>query len=271
MTSVQSEIVIPLLQELAATQQWSLIDADVAALANAISPFVAQEEDPTETKITKIALNYYHDGPMFEAMRTPNDTEGEQLWAEWRAYMVSLANNKGLYGEVAEELAQEVYLQTARALEKFRFGSRLKTYFCGIFINCYRHWARSNKSQTQHEKVLAPWEGEETQEAHQDWLVDDTPQPEEAVLERVHGGQVARLVHDEILKLTKSQDFQILRWYYVDQRFIDKAGNLQKWTDEAIGQELDMPLNTVTSRRLRAVRRLKKHPRLQELFYELTN
>ncbi|MEZ4617106.1 MAG: hypothetical protein R2867_16585 [Caldilineaceae bacterium] len=61
-----------------------------------------------------------------------------------------------------------------------------------------------------------------------------------------------------------------MRWYYVEQRFVDENGNEQKWTDDNIGQQLNMPLNTVTSRRLRAVRRLKNHPRLQELFTELT-
>jgi len=254
-------------------EQWPLDQADREALIDAVAPLLQPEDQPSV--IGRVVINYYHDGPMVEAMRLPGAI-GEALWAEWRAYMVSLANNKGLYGDAAEDLAQECYLQTVRALGTFRFGSRLKTYFCGIFLNCYRHWARSAKRQGTHEEMLPVYDAAEAetaagQEERLPWLIDQRAQPQEIVVEQLHGGEIATLVNDEIAKITKSQDFQILRWYYVEQRFIDNEGNEQKWTDDAIGQQLDMPLNTVTSRRLRAVRRLKKHPRLQELFVELTN
>ncbi|MCB0085065.1 MAG: sigma-70 family RNA polymerase sigma factor [Caldilineaceae bacterium] len=252
-----------------AAQQWPLTPADCDALTAAVAPFVAQEERPTASTVQRIVINYYHDGPMVEAMRAPGQT-GEALWQEWRAYMVSLANSKGIYGEAADDLAQEAYLQTVRALANFRFGSRLKTYFCGIFLNCYRHWVRSATRQDAHEEGLPIDDGDEQAEERLPWLVDQEAPPEEAVVTQMHGGQIATLVHEEIAKLTKSQDLQILRWYYVEQRFVDAEGTEQKWTDDRIGQQLDLPLNTVTSRRLRAVRRLKNHPRLQELFAELT-
>ena len=248
---------------------WPLNDTDSVALVDAVAPYIAQETSPSLAAIQRIVTNYYHDGPMVEAMQS-HDTAGEELWSEWRAYMVSLANSKGLYGDLADDLAQEVYLQTVRALGTFRFGSRLKTYFCGIFLNCYRHWARSNKGLENREEALPTIEHDEAQEERLPWLVDEGPSPEEAVLRQVHGGQIATLVHEEISKITKSQDFQILHWYYVERRFVDDEGNEQKWTDDYIGRQLDMPLNTVTSRRLRAVRRLKSHPRLRELFDELT-
>lgn len=255
-------------------EQWPLHEADGEALVAAVTPFLPSEDQPTPSAIKRVVVNYYFDGPMVEAMRG-SDPSGEVLWAEWRAYMVSLANSKGIYGDAAEDLAQETYLQTVRALSSFRFGSRLKTYFCGIFLNCYRHWVRSAKRQGSHEESLLSYETDDdstdnTIEERLPWLVDQSAQPQEIVIEQVHGGQIATLVNDEIAKITKSQDFQILRWYYGEQRFVDEEGNEQKWTDDAIGRHLDMPLNTVTSRRLRAVRRLKNHPRLQELFAELT-
>jgi len=116
----------------------------------------------------------YHDGPMVEAMRA-NSADGQELWRDWRAYMVSLANSRGIYGDTAEELAQDAYLQTERALANFRFGSRLKTYFCGIFLNCYRHWARSNKSPGAREEELTPLIENENAEEQVPRLVDSTP------------------------------------------------------------------------------------------------
>ena len=127
---------------------------------------------------------------------------------------------------------------------------------------------RSTKRQESHEAILLSHEEDEHEE-RLPWLVDAAAQPEETVVAQLHGGQIAQLVQAEISKIIKSQDFQILRWYYVEQRFIDEEGNEQKWTDDHIGRRLNMPLNTVTSRRLRAIQRLKKQPQLQALFGEL--
>ncbi|MEZ4617107.1 MAG: hypothetical protein R2867_16590 [Caldilineaceae bacterium] len=121
----------------------------------------------------QIAINYFYDGPMVAAMQS-NDGTGEALWVEWRTYMVSLANSKGLYGDLADELAQEAYIQTVRALGNFRFGSRLKTYFCGIFLNCYRHWARSNRGRTAREATLPVGETDESGEEQLPWLIDES-------------------------------------------------------------------------------------------------
>jgi hypothetical protein len=74
----------------------------------------------------------------------------------------------------------------------------------------------------------------------------------------------------EISRIVNSEDFQILHLYYVERTFGDSAGQERKWTDKAIGEQLGMPLNTVTSRRLRAIQRLKNNEPLRSLFAQVT-
>ncbi|MEZ4683376.1 MAG: hypothetical protein R2932_55130 [Caldilineaceae bacterium] len=170
---MQREELSAIVETINESQGWCLTSADRAALVTALMPLVAQEAQPTPAAVRQIAINYFYDGPMVAAMQS-NDGTGEALWVEWRTYMVSLANSKGLYGDLADELAQEAYIQTVRALGNFRFGSRLKTYFCGIFLNCYRHWARSNRGRTAREATLPVGETDESGEEQLPWLIDES-------------------------------------------------------------------------------------------------
>jgi hypothetical protein len=58
----------------------------------------------------------------------------------------------------------------------------------------------------------------------------------------------------------------------VEETYIDEqTGETKKWTDEAIGERLGKPTNTVTSKRRRALQRLKNHPRLKRVFENLVD
>jgi RNA polymerase sigma factor (sigma-70 family) len=256
-------------QDVAHTQGWRLSVAGIGALTEAILPHVQHSADSTVRTIQKIALNYYLDGPMVQQMCIAGTPEGERLWTEWRGYMLSLARAKGLSAENAEELAQTVYLQAAKALRTFHFGSRLKTYFCGIFINCFRYWARTNQSIEQREQALLV-EGYDLEEATTFTKLDKYPSPEEQVIEQLQNTQIQSLVRQEIQKIINSEDFQILYRYYVEKNFIDNNGQQHKWTDKEISEHLELPLNTITSRRLRAVQRLKHNAHLRTMWTQLS-
>ena len=78
------------------------------------------------------------------------------------------------------------------------------------------------------------------------------------------------LVNQEIQKIVKTEDYQILYWYYIEQYTVDSyTKSIIKWTDKEIGEQLEMPLNTVTARRTRALARLRQSHRLQQLFQDL--
>jgi RNA polymerase sigma factor (sigma-70 family) len=254
--------------EVAQQERWRLSPAGHDALAAAILPFVTQAPDVDLRMAQRIALNYYLDGPMVQQMAERRTVDGDRLWREWRVYILSLARSKGLAEEEAEELAQEVYVQTARALQTFRFGSRLKTYFFGIFLNCYRRWVRTAVTETQREQPLED-DHDDEDGGNGPQFVDPGATPEQEALAGDHHSRLRELVRQEVQKIIHSEDFQILYWYYVEKSYVDAATNDSvKWTDKVIGERLGMPLNTVTSRRIRALQRLQRNAHLRALFAE---
>ncbi len=46
----------------------------------------------------------------------------------------------------AEEIAQETWIRAITHLKTFQWNSSLKTWLCGITINCAREWIRKNKA-----------------------------------------------------------------------------------------------------------------------------
>jgi RNA polymerase sigma factor (sigma-70 family) len=256
---------------LARSQGWLLTPAGNEALAVAILPHVQALAAPSEPLIARVALNYFLDGPMVQAMGAASSPESERLWSDWRGYILSLARARRLTDEQAEELAQEVYLQTSRVLVNFHFHSRLKSFFCGIFLNCYRHWVRRRQKLARREEPLTKPSGQESESEALRELVDDAPALEEQVLNELQNGQLRARVTQEIQKIISSQDYQILYLYYVEQRLTDANALERKWTDKEIGEHLGMPLNTVTSRRLRALQRLQRNEHLRTWFGELVN
>jgi hypothetical protein len=100
-------------------------------------------------------------------------------------------------------------------------------------------------------------------------LISGEATPDVRVIEQVTQADLAQAVRREIEHLLATEDFQILYWYYVEKTHLSAEGSQTNWTDKAIGAALGLPLNTVTSRRLRALERLRKNERLQRLFLDL--
>lgn len=249
---------LTIVQVLSQEQGWSLPPAGVAVLADAILPIIAAASPILDAdQIRLIILNYYADGPTVQAMMTSGSAVGEQLWRDWQAKMVKAAQKKGLSAQDAEDLVQIAFLHTRHALQNFQFKSQLTTYFHAIFNRQYVKWL-------QGETRLETTDLEENPEA---------PPPALTVAGNaaaIENAEVRQLVTQEIHKIIKSQDYQILYWHYVEQREIDGAtGEEKKWTDKSIGERLGMPTNTVTARRLRALERLRQNSRLATLFREL--
>lgn len=244
---------LPVVQQLAQEQSWNLPPAGVTALVDAILPFLSSPAKPTVHLIRTVATNYFLDGPMVQQMLAPNSARGEQLWLDWRSQVLKVARHKGLTAEEADDLVQAVYLQTAKALRTFHFQARVKTYFYSIFHKHFAKWL-----QTKNKVETTPLESDV---ALPTALIDTQS------TEQVENAEIQDLVRAEIQKIVNSIDFQILYLFYGEESEVDPAtGGEKKWTDKTIGEKLNMALNTVTSRRLRALQRLRQNPRLAELF-----
>lgn len=248
---------LSIVKELTQAEAWPLPPDGIIALTDAILPIVAATPMPDDEQIRRTVLNYYADGPAVQAMLTPGSTVGEQLWRNWQTKMLTVAKKKGTTDQDAEDLMQHLFLHTRRALQNFQFKSQLQTYFLAIFNRQYAKWL-------QRETRWVTTDLEENPEV---------PPPGLTVANvgiAVENAEIGQLVLQEIQKIIKSEDYQILYWYYVETSDIDSAtGQVTKWTDKTIGERLGMPINTVTARRLRALARLRENSRLAILFREL--
>jgi len=259
-------------QDLSHEKEWQLPPEGIEALVEAILPFARHASGSDDWMIRKIALNYYLDGPTVQQMRTQESADGGRLWEEWRNHFVIVARRKGVSPEDADDLVHDVYVQANKALHTFRFESRLKTFFYSIFGNCYKQWLR-DEIERRRKREISIEEGKSTNgESLKLLLPDKSPLPEDAASRQIQSAEI-RLIEKEIRKILKSEDFQILHWYYVEETYIDEeTGEKKKWTDKAIGERLAMPRNTVTSRRRRALQRIleyvRDHPRLGEIIRE---
>lgn len=245
---------LPYIQGLANESAWTLTSEDLSALTDAILPFLSDASSPQD--IRTVAHNYYLDGPLVLQMQTPSATQGELRWLEWRTYMLKLAYKKGLSAEEAEDLVQTLYLHTHRSLASFKFNSRATTYFHSIFNNQYLKWL-----QTKKKDVVSSLDNANEYEI--EFLDNNATSDAETI-------ELRQLISQEIQRLLNDIDFKILFLFYVEKSTMDpQSGKTHKWTDAAIGELLNMPLNTVTSRRTRALQRLQQNARLRIWFNDL--
>lgn len=258
---------LQVIQDLASEEKWQLSNEGIGALADAILPFVQKSSGPDDRKIQRIALNYYRDGPMVQQMLARGSPDGEQLWETWRARFLSWARSRGVPADDAQDLAQDVAVQAGKALNNFRFECGLGTYLKQVFLNVHKYQLRK-LSQRERREVLA--EGESAAaEVPEQAIQGDHPSPETVVVAQEEIAAMRKLIEEEVRRIIRSEDFRILYWYYVEEMYIDEVtGAKKRWTDEAIGERLGMPRNTVTARRHRALRRLRNNPRLRRVFSE---
>lgn len=260
---------LQIVQDLAREEEWQLSPQGIEALVEAILSFVQHVSDPADRRIRSIAHNYYLDGPMVQEMLTQGSPEGERLWAEWRQYFVNVARTKGMYPEQAEDLVQDLYFQTSKALNTFRFECRLKTFVYSVFSRCYKQWVRDKKLRDDKEQLLIEGEGGNGVPL-EPATPGQFPSPEEAVIEQMQHAELRQLVEEELERILKSEDVQILRLYYMEETYIDEeTGAKAKWTHQAIGERFGMPTGTVSSRIWWARKRIRNHPRLERRFRQL--
>ena len=243
--------------DLVQQHSWPLSMEGMVALVEAILPLIADLTECDAHTIQTLADNYYHDGPMVQQMCDHNSSQHERLWGEWRTYMVKVARSKGMTDEEAVGLVQTLYIETQSALLRFSYRCRLSTYFYGIFNNHFARWV-------QRRKRVRDKEGVELEENREAGPVVDAP--DDAIIQ----DELRRLVREEVQKMLSGEVYQILYLYYVEQTYLDPETNIvHKWTDKAIGAALDLPLNTVTTKRTRALRHLRQHPKLAQLFQDM--
>ena len=236
---------------LAHEQGWTLVPSGLHDWIEAVFSFAQTAPDPTPQTIRIIALNYNLDGPRVQQMLMPDSVLGNALWTEWRTHVLKIAATKKLALQDDEDLVQAVYLETLKALPTFRFQARLNTYFVAIFNRQYSKWLQQQMKVRQTD------------------LTEESPAEPALVAnastEQVERDEIYRLVKQEITKILNSTDYQILHWYYVEESYDDPVTREQKkWTDKAIGEKLEMPLDTITARRRRALQRLRQSPRLAQ-------
>ena len=261
-----------IVQDLAREKGWQFPPEGIEALAAAILPFVQRASDSGARMIRTIALNYYQEGPMVQQMLAKGSADGERLWGEWRNYFARVARGRGIPDEGIENVAQDTWIQSSRALHTFRFESQLKSFLSKVCINCCHQWFRA---KVPIELIEVPLEREGPDgEIQKPDIPGKSPSPEALVLKQEQNAEIKKLVEKEIGKIVKSEDFQILYWYYVDETYIDEnTREKKKWTDRAIGERLGMSLSAVTARRWRARKRIleyvRDHPGLGEKIREL--
>ncbi len=261
-----------IVQDLAREEGWQLPPAGIEALAAAILPFVQRASAPDVCMIRRIVWNYYREGPMVQQMLTKGSADGERLWGEWRNYFARVARGRGIPDESVQDVAQDTWMQGSRALRAFRFESQLKSFLSRVCINCCHQWFRAKVPM---ELIEVPPEREGADEEIQESdIPDKSSSPEALVLKQEQNAEIKKLVEKEIGKIVKSEDFQILCWYYGERTYVDeKTRENKKWTDTAIGKRLGMSLSAVTARRWRArqhiLEYIRDHPGLGEKIREL--
>lgn len=243
-------------RQLAEQHSWQLNPTDREALVDAILPLVATFEAPTAAQIETIAFNYFNEAPTVQMMLGQEEPEGEALWVEWRTYFLNVAHSKKMPSDDAEDLVQKVFIETRRSLTNYRYQSALQTYLFRIFNNHFYKWLKKTKraqfSDIDDETSTQP-------------ALDS-----ESISEELMRNELRELMQFELQRMLQSVDFRILSLFYLEETFIDpQNGSVERWTDKKIGELLEMPLNTVTSRRTRAISRLRSSPKLAQFFADL--
>ncbi|MEZ4732396.1 MAG: sigma-70 family RNA polymerase sigma factor, partial [Caldilineaceae bacterium] len=206
---------------------WQLTAGEIEKLVTVVLPYALASPAclDNDSAIATIIINYDAEGPMVQAMLTIGSSAGEKLWVEWRAHMLNVAYSKGLATDDAEELVQGVYLNAQKGLRQFCHQSKLQTYFFKIFTNHYREWLRNKRRQREGESP-PPDSSTDLPE-----LPDKAVNLENDIIHHTHLVEIADYVKQEIIKLTSTEDFDLLYLYYVEKNYVDpQSKKVVKWT-----------------------------------------
>jgi len=135
---------------------------------------------------------------------------------------------------IAEEVAQDVFLALFRALDRFRGDAQLSTWIYRVVINhCKnRRLYRQRRHATKHE----PLEGERQDDMPDRQIPSEGPGTDALI----HRTEAQELVHEALARLDE------------EQREIILLRDVQDLSYDQIGEILDLPRGTVKSRLHRA-------------------
>ncbi len=138
--------------------------------------------------------------------------------------------------DLAEDIAQDVFLKAYAALDGFRGDARFTTWLYGIMLNCVRsHWRRAGRAKF----LSVDNTGEEEADRYE--LESERAGPLEHAVREEH----VRRVRKAIAELEPSfREIIVLR-------------DIQGLTYEELAEALELPAGTVKSRLYRARQQLK--------------
>ena len=244
-------------RDLNQAEGWGLPREALETLCERVSRFVSPDISPAE--LTRTILNYYQDGPRYEAMLQPDSIEGERDWEAIRRSFARLAASYGVTPTAVEDAVQEAWYKATKGLGSFAFRSRLSVWLRSIIAHTCRDWYRRNRASMD----VASLDGLEQAGGP---LPDPSAEnPEEFVLER------ERLLWLEagLRRLLSQRDLQILRYTYGQPAGDGGDGPPGEWNDQRIAEEVGLAPSSVASVRRRILKRLRDHPDLRELIGDL--
>ena len=233
---------------------WQLTEYELEELVTAVLPYTLTSPKciTSDETIEIIVANYYAEGPMVQTMLAADSPARESLWTAWRVYLLNLADTKGIAAEDAEELVQEVCVKAQLKLAQFRHESKLAAYFFKIFTNQSNEWFRKLHQQNRYELLLLAGANDGARE-----MSDQRTGWGEVSIDSIYLVEIADYVAAEIIKLTSTEDFEILYLAYVEQFYVEtETKAVVKWTDEVLARRYAMTLNGLTAKRLRAEQKI---------------
>lgn len=224
---------------------------------------------PSDDQLSLVIRNYYRDGPKVEALLDRDSPQGDQLWQDIRSIYLrtGLARLSDL--AQAEDVAQQALKNAFQNLSQFGFRAKLETWLTEIWKSAC---AEAGRREQAKKRGGAGRDSDGSSPPRPIMISLDAQDEVEAgstldELDEVESTQISQHLFDLLAQLLNNDDVTILRLYYVEQTYLDpREGELRKWTDATIAHLLEWKKNKVTSRRHRALERLKRNPDIRRLF-----
>jgi len=256
-------------QRVAAAERWPLPPEGIHLLASRILPHVIALSPTDDATIELVARHYYEDGPRVEVMLSQG-SENARQWSDVHAFFLQLAHRYKIEGIEPQDVAQEACARAIAGLRGYHFTASLSTWLFTVFRNTRYSILRRQRAKKRRPAALRHPESEgaeavppaivsldtiqEDQTALCELIPDESTSTPEALAVATDMRERVMTVLEQLLGAI---DVRILRLYY-----------WKGWTDREIASSLGWPLNTVTSRRRRAIIRLRRDPTLRALAEE---
>lgn len=141
------------------------------------------------------------DAPLVDALRAGDEAAFRALVERYHARLLRLAQSFVPSRAVAEEVVQDTWLGVVRGIDRYEGRAPVRSWLFGILANRARS-AGAREARTVPFGDDDPLEGRFDDRGH--WAGPVEPWAD-AVDERLDAGRLARLVHDNLVKLPPSQ------------------------------------------------------------------